>query len=106
MRRLDVSKGRIVDEPAMATIHQLHKGLAVVTFIYMLILGARALLCRPLRLIGLLLLVFTVLQVLLGIMSVLNGLPLLLVTGHNTVAALLLLTITDLNQKLFRTKTT
>ncbi len=49
------------------------------------------------------LLVFLFIQAGLGIAAVLTGLPLLLVTAHNAVAAVLLLTVVNLNHLLLPT---
>jgi cytochrome c oxidase assembly protein subunit 15 len=100
--RLDVDEqGRVVTGEVQRTLHMAHRLGAIVTFVYLAWLAIRAMkLDNSLRNTGISLLVFLVLQAGLGIAAVLTGLPLLLVTAHNAVAAMLLLAIVNLNHLL------
>jgi len=91
-------QGRIVIGSIQKTVHMTHRSGAVLTFLYLGWLALRALKQdNSLRNTAISIIVFLVLQVGLGISAVLTELPLLLVTAHNAVAAMLLLTIVNLN---------
>ena len=100
--RLGVDEqGRVVTGEVQRTLHMAHRLGAIVTFTYLAWLAIRAMkLDNSLRNTGISLLVFLVLQAGLGIAAVLTGLPLLLVTAHNAVAAMLLLAVVNLNHLL------
>jgi len=100
--RLGVDEqGRVVTGDLQRTLHMAHRLGAVVTFVYLAWLAIKAMkLDNSLRNTGISLLVFLVLQAGLGIAAVLTGLPLLLVTAHNAVAAMLLLAVVNLNHLL------
>lgn len=91
------NQGMIQMDQTGLSITMLHRLLAMVTCIY---LGWISWSCRretaPVKITGNVLAVFLLLEVLLGILSVYNQLPISLVTLHNTVAALLLLTTINL----------
>jgi cytochrome c oxidase assembly protein subunit 15 len=94
-------QGRVVTGEVQRTLHMAHRLGAVVTFAYLAWLAVKAInLDYSLRNTGISLLVFLFLQAGLGIATVLGGLPLLLVTAHNAVAAMLLLTVVNLNHLL------
>ncbi|MGI9284142.1 MAG: COX15/CtaA family protein [Pseudomonadales bacterium] len=90
--------GRIVEYTSNNTIAMVHRLGAAMLVIYLLWLGSIAIKSenQSLRRGGYALVTLTVLQPLLGAASVLGGLPLLLVTVHNGVGALLLLAVVNL----------
>jgi len=103
LRELQVNHaGLIVRDDSMTVIHMIHRWGAVFSFIYMLWLGINVFTAQALKMTGISILIFTVVGLGLGMTSVALELPLLVVTAHNAVAALLLLAITHLNQLLFR----
>lgn len=90
----------VLEAPARVAIHYTHRLGALVTFLLLGFLGIRAIgnsrqaaISRS----GKLVLVALVTQVSLGISVVWFGLPLVLATAHNAVAALLLLATINLN---------
>lgn len=90
-------QGEILLADGMAlTISMVHRGLALICFVYLGLLAYRAagagLLAGTAKTLGLLLLA----QLLFGIASVYFQLPLLLVTLHNLLSALLLLCLVNL----------
>ena len=97
-------QGRVITGDIQKTLHMAHRLGAMVTFVYLAWLAIRAMnLDNSLRITGITLLVFLFIQVGLGITAVLTGLPLLLATAHNAVAAVLLLTVVNLNHLLLPT---
>ena len=91
-------QGRIVTGSVQKTLHMTHRLSAVLTFLYLGWLAFRALMLgNRLRNTAISIIVFLTIQALLGISAVLTELPLLLVTAHNAIAAMLLLTIVNLN---------
>ena len=93
--------GAVISGDTGKIIHLVHRAGAVLTFLYMAWLGWRAIrLGNRFRGTGMALLVFLVLQILLGISAVAFSLPLGLVTAHNAIAALLLLSVVNLNHLL------
>jgi len=98
-RRLGVdAEDRVVmDEPARA-IHMTHRLGALITLLVVGWLGSRAIsFGGGLRTTGVAILVLLFVQAGLGVLAVTLALPLLIVTAHNSVATLLLLSIVDLN---------
>jgi len=94
-------QGRIITGDVQKTLHMAHRLGAVVIFVYLVWLAVRAMnLDNSLRNTGISLLVLLCIQAGLGVAAVLTGLPLLVVTAHNAVAALLLLTVVNLNHLL------
>ncbi len=82
-------------------IHMAHRAGAMFTFIYIVWLGWRAAgLGGGCRGTAITMLVLLGLQILLGTAAVALGLPLWIVTGHNAVAALLLLSVVNLTHLL------
>jgi cytochrome c oxidase assembly protein subunit 15 len=89
--------GAVITGDAGKIIHLVHRAGAVLTFLYMAWLGWRAAGSgRRYRGTGIAMLVFLVLQISLGIGAVAFSLPLGLVTAHNAIAALLLLSVVNL----------
>lgn len=97
-RVLPVTDGGVIITGDVAkVIHMIHRLGAVVTFLYIGWLGWRGFrLGDRYRATGTAILAFLLLQILLGIAAVAFGLPLAMVTAHNAVAALLLLSTVNL----------
>ncbi|HHH44760.1 MAG TPA: heme A synthase [Gammaproteobacteria bacterium] len=98
--RLDTdSQGRIVTGDLQKTVHMTHRAGAVLTLLYLgwLALAVLRRYSGALRSTAIGMLTFVVIQTGLGLASVLAGLPLLLVTAHNAMAAMLLLAVVNLN---------
>jgi len=95
--RLDY-EGGILDAPARTAIHLTHRLGAVLTFLVLLYVAINALgRTEPaVRLTAVFLLCFLCLQVSLGITNVLLRLPLPVAVAHNSVAALLVLSLLTL----------
>ncbi|MEK6770347.1 MAG: COX15/CtaA family protein [Pseudomonadota bacterium] len=94
-------QGAVIADENTQLLHMVHRLGAVAAFLYLGWLGWRvARLGKPWRTTAIVLLVFLLLQVLLGIAMVALRLPLSLVTTHNAMAALLLLTLVNLNHLL------
>jgi len=99
---LDVdAQGRIITGDMQKAVHMAHRLGAVATVLY---LGWLAFRCmkRDSRLRGtaLSMLALLAIQLVLGVTAVVGDLPLLVVTAHNAVAALLLLSVVNLNHRL------
>jgi len=96
-------EGGVLDHPARVAIHFFHRLGAVLTA---LLLGTLSLLAwlkgrnTSIRIAGAVLGVVLIAQLILGPLMVVRGLPLVLATGHNGVAALLLLSVVRLNRML------
>jgi cytochrome c oxidase assembly protein subunit 15 len=89
--------GAVIAGDAGKIIHLVHRTGAVLTFLYMAWLGWRAIgLGSRYRGTGITMLVFIVLQIVMGLGAVAFSLPLALVTAHNAMAALLLLSAVNL----------
>ncbi|BAV32569.1 cytochrome oxidase assembly protein [Sulfuricaulis limicola] len=89
--------GAVITGDTGKIIHLAHRAGAVLTFLYMAWLGWRALGSGSrYRSTGIAMLVFLALQISLGIGAIATSLPLSLVTAHNAVAALLLLSVVNL----------
>lgn len=101
IRELGVdATGKTLDLAAYTAIQWTHRVGALVTFVYLGLLGLWLLKAPQLKKFGLLMLVLLVLQIILGIANLLLHLPLVLAVGHNMVAALLLMTVVLLNSKI------
>ncbi len=101
-RTLQLSAAGVVARAEGAPlIHMVHRLGALVTFIYIGMLGLCSV-ARGARLkaTGIAMLVLLAAQAGLGVLIVLAGLPLVAVTAHNLVAALLLLSVVNLNHLL------
>lgn len=98
-RELDVDQGgKVVPAPYLQAIHMAHRFGAVITAVYLGGLGIWAFSAGDrYRTTGMAILVLLGLQIGLGVSAVVFSLPLLLVTAHNGVAALLLLSVVDLH---------
>ena len=97
LRTLPVTDGGAVIVGDTGKMIQLaHRAGALFVFIYIGWLGVRAAVRTATRATGATMLALLALQVVLGISAVVSGLPLLVVTLHNAVAALLLLSAVNL----------
>jgi cytochrome c oxidase assembly protein subunit 15 len=98
LRVLPVTDGGVIITGDVAKlIHMIHRLGAVATFLYIGWLGWRGVMLGNIyRFTGLAILVVLLLQILLGLAAVAFGLPLAMVTAHNAVAALLLLSTVNL----------
>ncbi len=93
-------EGGILDNPARVAIHFTHRLGAIVAAAVIGLLGwklSRQAVTRP---DGIAILVALAVQLLLGASIVLFGVPLAVAVGHNGVAALLLLTVLNANQRI------
>ncbi len=101
-RRLGVDhQGMIITGDIQKTLHMTHRLGAIVTLVYLAWLAVKSMrLDNRLHNTGISLLAFLLLQAGLGVTAVLTELPLLLVTAHNAVAAILLLAVINLNHLL------
>ena len=89
--------GAVITGDAGKVIHLVHRFGALLASLYTGWLGWRAIgLGNPYRGTGMTMLVLLALQILLGFFTVTFGLPLSVVTTHNAVAALLLLSVVNL----------
>ena len=102
-RSLTVENGMIVVDNAMPAVHTLHRVGAIIMSLFLTWLAYRAIISdKKLRPVAIFMLVLLGTQVLLGISAIAMQLPLGLVAAHNAIAALLLLTLTNLNLTLSR----
>ena len=101
-RRLGVDdQGWVVTDSVQKMLHMTHRLGALLTFLYLAGLALKALsLGRRYRSTGITIIVFLLIQLGLGLSALFSGLPLLLVTAHNAVAAMLLLAVVNLNHLL------
>jgi cytochrome c oxidase assembly protein subunit 15 len=93
-------EGGILDNPARVAIHFTHRLGAIVAAAVIGYLGwmlSRQAVTRP---DGIAILVVLAVQLALGASIVLFGVPLAVAVGHNGVAALLLLTVLNANQRI------
>lgn len=87
------SQGKIVNAGMAEMIHLLHRVGAIITAVFLLWLGLKIISCQDrLKTTAITLLGLLGLQLILGMSSIATQLPLVIVTMHNAVAALLLLT--------------
>jgi len=101
-RRLAVDgQGRIIVDSTQATLHMAHRIGAPLTLLY---IGGLAVIIlrkhKPLRSTCVAILFLLLAQSSFGVTAIMTELPLLLVTAHNAVAALLLLAIVNLLHRL------
>ena len=97
-------EGGVLAAPARVAIHFTHRLGAVLAGIVLITLGLRAWLAggtRRVRWTGAALLAAVVLQITLGISTVLLGVPLAVATAHNAGAALLVITLVSLLRALW-----
>jgi len=86
--------------PVKVTIHFMHRLGALIVFFYIAALSLHLLFKQPaLRIQALTTLALLIVQVLLGISTIIFLLPLAVATAHNGVAALLLLSLVTLNYR-------
>jgi cytochrome c oxidase assembly protein subunit 15 len=101
LRELGVDKGgKPLELSAFVAIQWTHRIGALITFIYLGLLGLCLLRQTPLRRLTSIMLILLVVQVSLGIANLLLHLPLVLAVAHNMVAALLLMVVVALNSKI------
>ena len=101
IRELGVdAAGKTLELAAYTAIQWTHRIGALVTFVYLGLLGLRLLKQPQLKKLGLIMLGLLVVQIGLGIANLLLHLPLVLAVGHNMGAALLLITVVVLNSKI------
>ncbi len=101
IRELGVdAAGKTLELAAYTAIQWAHRVGALVTFVYLGLLGLRLLKQPQLKKLGLILLGLLIVQIGLGIANLLLHLPLVLAVGHNMGAALLLITVVVLNSKI------
>jgi len=91
----------VLDSAARTAIQVTHRIGALIVFVYMSLLGF-ALIKNGLKKYALFLYVFLILQISLGIINVVLGLPLSVAVLHNLIAALLLLTMITITHRLFK----
>ncbi|MGI9257942.1 MAG: COX15/CtaA family protein [Gammaproteobacteria bacterium] len=93
-------EGGVLDNPARVAIHFTHRLGAIIAALVIGLLGLKLARNPSLRLDGIAVLGTLALQLVLGISIVLFGVPLAVAVGHNGVAALLLLTVLNANQRI------
>jgi len=93
-------EGGVLDNPARVAIHFTHRLGAIVAALVIGFLGFRMSRQPVTRPDGIAILVVLAAQLLLGVSVVIFGVPLAVAVGHNAVAALLLLTILNVNQRI------
>ena len=92
--------GKTLQLAAYTAIQWTHRVGALVTFVYLVWLGLRLLKEPQLKRLAHMMLGLLVVQIALGVATLLLHLPLVLAVGHNLGAALLLTTIVVLNSKI------
>ena len=92
--------GQVLSLAAYTAIQWTHRVGALVTFIYLALLGWHLLKHPQLKKITQIMLILLVVQIGLGVANLLLHLPLALAVGHNMGAALLLITVVVLNSKI------
>ena len=92
--------GNALPLAAYTAIQWTHRVGALITFIYLALLGWRLLKQPQLKKITQIMLILLVVQIGLGVANLLLHLPLTLAVGHNMGAALLLITVVVLNSKI------
>jgi cytochrome c oxidase assembly protein subunit 15 len=95
-------EGGVLDNPARVAIHFTHRLGAILATLMLTILGALLLGRAGGAAAGLAVLGALFLQLLLGASIVLFGVPLAVAAAHNGVAALLLLSVLNANQRIWR----
>ena len=92
--------GKALPLAAYTAIQWIHRVGALITFIYLSLLGWHLLKQPQLKKITQIMLILLVVQIGLGVANLLLHLPLALAVGHNMGAALLLITVVVLNSKI------
>ena len=95
-------EGGVLANPARVAIHFAHRLGAIVAAAVIGLLGWRLSRQAVTRLDGLAIVVVLASQLVLGASIVLFGVPLAVAVGHNGVAALLLLTVLNANQRIYQ----
>ncbi|MDH5650128.1 MAG: COX15/CtaA family protein [Gammaproteobacteria bacterium] len=96
---------KVVQTGVMSAIQVSHRAMAVILFLYLTWLAITLIKEHPpLRANAITIALFSVLQMLAGVLSIWMHGPLLLVTFHNTLAALLLLSVVNLIHQLTPTQ--
>ncbi|HEY5623808.1 MAG TPA: COX15/CtaA family protein [Gammaproteobacteria bacterium] len=93
-------EGGVLDNPGRVAIHFAHRLGALVAALVIGLLGFQLTRNPALRADGLAVLGALMLQLALGVSIVVFGVPLAIAVGHNGVAALLLLTVLNANQRI------
>ncbi|HZF28084.1 MAG TPA: COX15/CtaA family protein [Gammaproteobacteria bacterium] len=93
-------EGGVLDHPARVAIHFTHRLGALLAGLLIALLGARLAFAPATRPDGLAVLAALVCQLTLGVSIVVFGFPLYVAVAHNGVAALLLLTVINANQRI------
>ena len=93
-------EGGILEHPARVAIHFSHRLGAIFSSLIIGLLAFRLLKLPTTRLDGIFVLTALVAQLSLGVSIVAFGIPLFIAVAHNAVAALLLLTVLNANQRL------
>jgi cytochrome c oxidase assembly protein subunit 15 len=96
-------EGGVLDHPARVAIHFTHRLGAIVATILLLLLAARLWIRPDGRVAAVAVSAALVLQIGIGISIVLFGVPLAVAVAHNGVAAILLLTVVNANQRIWKT---
>jgi len=97
-------EGGVLDNPARVSIHFAHRLGAILTTAILGFLGWLMARRIQFRLDGVVLLVTLMLQLIIGVSIVLYSAPLVIAVAHNGVAALLLLTVLNANQRIRHNK--
>lgn len=93
--------GKIISIASMKTVHMVHRLGAVLTFLFIGGLGIATIRKGgQLRSTGIAICIFLMLQLSLGLLGIVLNLPLAVITAHNVIAAVLLLSIVNLNHLL------
>ena len=95
-------EGGVLDNPARVAIHFAHRLGAILATLLLTTLGAVLLGRNESAVAGLAILGALLAQLLLGASIVLLGVPLAIAVAHNGVAALLLLSVLNANQRIWR----
>lgn len=95
------ASGEPLSNDALNAIHWTHRVGALITFLYLALIGRWAMRIGGLRPYGVALLSALVLQITIGISNVLAMLPLAVAVAHNAAAGLLLATLVMLNFALY-----
>lgn len=98
-------EGKPMELSAYVAIQWTHRIGALVTFIYLSLLGLALMKQTQLKALAHVMLVLLVVQIALGVANLVMHLPLILAVAHNMVAALLLMTVVVLNSKITALRT-
>ena len=93
-------EGGVLEHPARVAIHFSHRLGAIITAIFLGLLVFKLFSFPKTRVDGFFILIALIAQISLGISVILFGIPLFIAVAHNAVAALLLLTVLNVNQRI------